>query len=158
MKKITVYAGLVSALLVSASVMARDTVLHLPLADVLAMPEAKAKLDGSVKFYLAGVAHPGVDKELGSGVSNRKTNGVGKGDEAACKWAALSALLSFQDAAKQKGVNSVINLVSYYKKVVFKSATEYECHAGAVIVGVALKGHYAVLGASVVARAEAAQK
>jgi hypothetical protein len=42
--------------------------------------------------------------------------------------------------ARTEGGNAVINIVSYYKKNVFSSATEYECHAGAIIAGVALKG------------------
>jgi uncharacterized protein YbjQ (UPF0145 family) len=124
---------------------ARDTILHLQLAEVLAMSEAKAKLDGSVIFFLAGVAQPAVQKQLGTDVSNRKTNGVGKSDEEACRWAALSALLAFQESAKQRGANAVVNLVSYYKKQTFQSSTEYECHAGGIIVGVAFKGDYATV-------------
>lgn len=129
--------------LTSLPATARDTELHLPLADVLDMPEAKEKLDGSVKFYLAGQKTPKVLKRLESDVSNRKTNGVGKADDVACRWAALSALIAFQDKAKQLGANAVVDLVSYYKKNETKSDTNYECHAGAVVVGVALKGSYA---------------
>jgi hypothetical protein len=33
-----------------------------------------------------------------------------------------------------------VNIVSYYRKQVFASDTLYECHAGAIIAGVALKG------------------
>ncbi len=145
MKKITLAAGALLALLASVSAGARDTVLHLPLADVFELPEAKKQLDGSVKFHLDGAAHGAVKKTLGSDVSNKKTNGVGKSDETACKWAALSALVSFQDSAKRKGANAVVNLISYFKKVEFKSATEYECHAGGVVVGVTLKGDYATI-------------
>jgi uncharacterized protein YbjQ (UPF0145 family) len=135
----------VGLLAVSGAAVARDTVLHLPLAEVLEMPEAQGKLDGSVKFYLAGAAHPPAKKQFGSDVSNKKTNGVGKSDEQGCRWAALSALIAFQQSAKQRGADAVINLVSYYKKREFKSSTEYECHAGGVVVGVALKGDYASL-------------
>lgn len=123
--------------------MARDTELHLPFADVLSMPEAQDKLDGSVKFYLAGQKTPKVLQRLSSDVSNRKTNGVGKSDEVGCRWAALSALIAFQDKAKAMGANAVVDIVSYYKRDEFKSETEYECHGGAVVIGVALKGTYA---------------
>ncbi|MEO8314376.1 MAG: excinuclease ATPase subunit [Pseudomonadota bacterium] len=143
-KKFIRAAGGSLMLLCSGGAMARDTTLRLPLADVLAMPEAQEKIDGSVKFFLAGAEHPSVKKQMGSAVSNRKTNGFGKGDEAACRWAALSALLAFQGSAKQQGANAVINLVSYYKKQPFQSSTEYECHAGGLIVGVAFKGDYAI--------------
>jgi uncharacterized protein YbjQ (UPF0145 family) len=122
---------------------ARDTTLHIPLADVLAMPEAQGKLDGSVKFYLAGQKTPKVLKAFSSDSSNQKTNGVGKTDEFGCKWAALSALINFQNSAKREGANAVIDMVSYYKKNETKSDTTFECHAGAVIIGVALKGTYA---------------
>jgi uncharacterized protein YbjQ (UPF0145 family) len=146
MNRIATVAGTLLVALASVPGLARDDVLHLPLADVLEMPEAKARLDGSVKFYLAGAAHPGVKKQLGSDVANKKTNGVGKADEFGCRWAALSALLAFQSKAKQNGANAVINLVSYYKRAEYKSATEYECHAGGVVVGVTLKGDYATVG------------
>ncbi|MDR2216456.1 MAG: excinuclease ATPase subunit [Nevskiaceae bacterium] len=136
-------AGLVA---VSGTAVARDDVLHYPLEDVLKMPEAQGKLDGSVKFYLAGADHPPVIRQLGSGVSNKKTNSVGKSDVGGCQWVALSALIALQASAKQRGANAVINLVSYYKKVEYKSATDYECHAGGIVVGVTLKGDYATVG------------
>jgi hypothetical protein len=99
-------------LTVSAGVEARDTVLRLPFADVLQMPEAQGKLDGTVKFFLDGAALPSVKNRFGSGVSNRKTNGVGKSDEQGCRWAALSALLAFQESSKRFGANAVLNNVS----------------------------------------------
>ncbi|AZG15495.1 MULTISPECIES: excinuclease ATPase subunit [Cupriavidus] len=132
-----------AASLLSTPAAARDTKYMLPLADVLNMPEAKEKLDGSVKFYLAGAPTPTVLEKKDSDVSNRKTNGVGKSDEDACRWAALSALISFQDKARTLGANAVIDMVSYYRKDTNANATDYECHAGAVVVGVALKGTFA---------------
>jgi len=122
---------------------ARDTELKLPFEDVLQMPEAKEKLDGSVKFYLAGQKTPKVLEKKGEDISNKKTNGVGKADDVACRWAVLSALVAFQDKAKSLGANAVVDMVSYYKRNTFSSPTEYECHAGGMIVGVALKGTYA---------------
>lgn len=134
-------AALIAAM--SNATLARDTVLRLPLADVLAMPEAKSQLDGSVRFFLAGGPQPAVQSRLGSDTSNKKTNGVGKDDAQACRWAALSTLVAFQNSAKQRGANAVVDLVSFYKKVEFKDGVQFECHAGGVIVGVALKGEYA---------------
>lgn len=126
--------------------MARDTKYMLPLQEVLDMPEAKEKLDDSFRFYLSGQKTPKVLERFDSGVSNRKTNGVGKSDEDGCRWAALSALIALQDTAKTKGANAVIDIVSYYKKNEVASPSDYECHAGAVVVGVALKGTYARIG------------
>lgn len=127
----------------SAAAQARDTVLHIPLADVLAMPEAREKLEGDMRFYLAGQATPKITKRFETDVSNPKTNGVGKSDEYGCKWAALSALINLQKSAKRVGANAVVDIVSYYKKVEYRSATDFECHAGNIIIGVALKGTYA---------------
>jgi hypothetical protein len=127
----------------AAPAIARDTEYKLPFAEVLEMPEAKEKLDGSIKFYLAGQPTPKVLERRGEDVANRKTNGAGKSDEFGCRWAALSALIALQEKARQAGANAVIDIVSYYKRDTFKSATEYECHAGALIIGVALKGTYA---------------
>lgn len=130
------------ALLLAGQAHARDTELHLPFEDVLNMPEAKDKLDGSVKFYLAGQKTPAITEQLGEDVSNRKTNGFGKADDVACRWAALSALMAFQNKAKSLGANAVYDIVSYYKKNETRSSTTYECHAGAMVAGVALKGRY----------------
>lgn len=129
--------------LVSGPAVARDTKYMVPLQDVLDMPEAKAKLDGSVKFYLKGQKTPKVLERFTEDSSNKKTNGVGKEDLVGCKWAALSALLAFQESARQHKANAVVDLVSYYKKAETVSDTSFECHAGAVIIGVALKGRYA---------------
>lgn len=139
-------AALLAALLAALAcgpAIARDTKYMVPLQDVLDMPEAKAKLDGSVKFYLKGQKTPKVLERLDEDVSNKKANGVGHEDLAGCKRAALSALIAFQESAKRHQANAVVDLVSYYKRAETASATEVECHAGAVVIGVALKGRYA---------------
>jgi uncharacterized protein YbjQ (UPF0145 family) len=105
---------------------------------------AEGKLDGTVKFYLAGTGPKGKIVKAGA-VTNRKTNAFGKSDEKACEWAAMSALISLQEAAKAANANAVVNIVSYYKKNENKSTKDYECHAGAVVAGVALKGDLAVV-------------
>ncbi|RZI86067.1 MAG: excinuclease ATPase subunit [Rubrivivax sp.] len=133
-------AGALLGLSVAGSALARDTELHLPFQDVLDSQAAKEKLDGSVKFYLAGEKTAKVISRKNSVVANKKTNGMGKEDELGCRWAALSALIAFQEQAKKAGANAVVDIVSYYKRDTFKSATEYECHGGALIIGVALKG------------------
>ena len=141
--KLALRAACAVGLLLSTGVLARDSVRHYPLKDVINMPEAQGKLDGSVKFYLAGQKTPKILKRMSSNVSNKKTNSVGKDEEFGCRWAAMSALLSFQESAKRLGANAVVDIVSYYKKVESKSATDYECHSGNIVVGVTLKGTYA---------------
>jgi uncharacterized protein YbjQ (UPF0145 family) len=102
------------------------------------------KIDGSVKFYLAGSGPKGKVLQANA-VTNRKTNAFGKSDEKACDWAVQSALVSLQEAAKKVGANAVINIVSYYKKNEHRDPANVECHAGAVIAGVALKGDLATV-------------
>ena len=50
----------------------------------------------------------------------------------------LSAMMQLEKRAKELGANAVVNIVSFYQKNVVLSATEFECHAGAV----ALKGDF----------------
>lgn len=134
-------AAFTAALMAVASpVLAADTEYKFPFAEVLEMPEAKQKLDGSVRFYLAGQATPKVLEKKGDSTSNKKTNAFGKDPGTSCRWAALSALISLQEKAKQLGANAVVDIVSYYKKDPSSSATEYECHVGNIMSGVALKG------------------
>lgn len=127
----------------SSSVFARDTRLEQSLADLLSSQQARdAGIDGSVRFYLAGQPVTVLER-LGQDVSNRKTNAANKSDEEACRWVALSTLLALQDGAKARGANAVVDIVSFYKSNEFRSATNYECYAGAILAGVALKGTYA---------------
>lgn len=136
--------AVVLALTLSAPAFARDTAHHLPLAEVIGSPMAKAEgLDGSVKFYLAGQPHPRVLQSMSEDVSNKKTNGVNKTDAEACRWVALSVLLAFQQKAKSLGANAVVDIVSYYKKNEYSDPVNYECHSGALMSGVALKGRFA---------------
>lgn len=133
------------ATLLSAPVAhARETRVELPLQELVASPEAKAAgIDGSVRFFLAGQKTPKVSSRMGEDVTNKKTNAANKSDEEACRWVALSALKALQDGARSRGANAVVDIVSYYKKNEFKSASNYECYAGTILAGVALKGTYA---------------
>ena len=127
-----------TAILLSAPAMARDDTLYLPIKDVLNSDMAKEKLDGSVKFHFDS---SGGGETLKAGVvSNRKTNAFGKSDEQACQVAMLSTLIAFQETAKKMGATKVNNLNSYYKKNLYRSSTQYECHAGGFVAGVALRG------------------
>ena len=133
-----------AALLAAPVAHARETRLELPLQELVASAEARAAgIDGSVRFYLAGQKTPHVASRMGEDVTNRKTNAANKSDEQACRWVALSALKALQDGARARGANAVVDIVSYYKKNEFKSASNYECYAGSILAGVALKGTYA---------------
>jgi len=131
---------IVLVLSLAASAEARDTRYELAVTGVTANSEYQPALGTDVSFYFAGQMTPTAEKTLGEYVANRKTDGFFKSDERACQWAFLSALLSLRQRALQEGGNAVINIVSFYKKVPYSSATDYECHAGVFIAGVALKG------------------
>lgn len=125
---------------------ARDTKHIMPIAPAMQVSDAQEKLDGSVRFFFGSKKSPKVLAKLGSDVANRKTNAFGKSDEAACNWAFLSALVALEKRAQALGANAVINVVSYYKKNEMSSPTDFECHAGGIMAGVALKGDFVKIG------------
>lgn len=137
MKKIV---GFVIALSFCVSLNARDEFVNFSL-DFLKSQKAQEVLDPSIKIsFGSGTKASIIKKGL---VSNKKTNAVGKSDQEACEWALLSALKSFQDRARKEGGTKVVNLVSYYKKNVFDSKSKFQCGAGNIMAGVALKGDIA---------------
>lgn len=125
----------------SLSAWARDSKYVLPIAQVLSMPEAKGRLDANIRLHFGPQKGP-AGESRGEAVVNPKTNAATKGDETACRWVMLTALAELQERAKALGATDVVGIESYYKKVSFSSATEYECHAGAVMAGVALRGQF----------------
>lgn len=134
--------GLVAAVLMSVAAPAaeaRDTRYELKIADVMADPRYAQNVPAGIKFYFAGQTAP-AGQNLGEFVTNRKTNSFGKQDEEACTWAMISALKELAERAQTEGGNAVVNIISYYKKKPFSSETLFECHAGAIVAGVALKG------------------
>ena len=138
-----IFFVILTALMAASPTSARDSVLHLDFKDVMAPSYAQGKLDGSVRFYFADQTTPAVIDQLGDATTSRKTNGLNKTDVQACQWAMLSALLALQEKAKSLGANAVIGIASNYNQQTYSSATQFECHAGGVMAGVALKGRYA---------------
>ena len=133
---------LLAALSVAWPAHARDTKYLLPIAAGLEVKDPKNKLDGTIKFFFGTQETPKILTKLATDVTNLKTNSVGKSDETACNWVFYSAMIQLEKRAKQLGANAVVNIVSYYQKNVMSSPTEFECHAGAVIAGVALRGEF----------------
>lgn len=127
------------ALMVSANAAARDTIAQYPVQELLQTEKAKEALH-DVPLYFATQAHPEISKSYGEVITNKKTNAFGKSDREACEWVMLSALKALQERAEREGMDAVVNIQSYYKKREFVSETEYECGAGAIMAGVALKG------------------
>ncbi|RON15342.1 excinuclease [Pseudomonas frederiksbergensis] len=142
-KKLAAVATLLICAMPSIS-QARDTAVYLPFDKAVAEATRAGKIDGSVKFYLAGNTPAGNVTVLSAGaVTNKKTNAFNKSDDVACEWVAQSAIISLHQAAKNAGANAVTNIVSFYKSNERKDAKTYECHAGALMAGVALKGDLA---------------
>lgn len=79
-------------------------------------------------------------RNLGTWVSNKKTNSTNKTAAEACQIAFLSAVKSLQDRAVREGGNAVTNIHSFYDKVPEWSTTEYRCKDGYLMSGVALRG------------------
>jgi hypothetical protein len=140
-------SALLACALLAGAASARDTEYKLPFADVLTLndPHIKTRLDDSIKLYFGDQPTPKVLSRIGEDSTSNKTNGFGKDDGLGCKWAAYSALVALQERARRVGANAVINIVSNYKHDVFSSRTEYECHAGNFVIGVALKGTFVKL-------------
>lgn len=138
MRNVAKWLG-VTLLLAAGPALARDSKYLLRIAEVLEMPEAAGKLDPHIKLYFGKQPAPRGEKR-GEVVVNPKTNSANKSDEEACRWVMLSALADLQKRARAMGATSVVGIESFYKKVPFSSETEFECHAGAMITGVALRG------------------
>lgn len=138
-KKFT-YLLALSFSLLSFEAHSRDTQHMLSIQDAMQSPDFQTRLDPNIRLYFGDQKSPKILKSMGNFASNKKTNAFLKSDEEACNWVLLSTLLTLQERARVEGGNAVINIASYYKKNLHSSQTTYECHAGAVMAGVALTG------------------
>lgn len=131
--------------LISNHAFARDTTHHISVEDALNTAEYQDRLDPDIPFFFGASAYPEPLKSHGTYVTNKKTNAFNKSDAVACEWTFLSALLQLQQRAVAEGGNAIVDIESYYKKNTFISDTEYECHAGGIMAGVALRGRVVTL-------------
>ncbi|MEP7073187.1 MAG: excinuclease ABC subunit A [Nitrosospira sp.] len=127
---------------------ARDTKHMMPIAAAMADNNARERLGDTVKFYFANQSTPHIIERLGTETTSVKTNSVGKSAEKSCNWVFLSAMLAFQKRAIEKGANAVVNIVSNYNHLQMSSSTEFECHDGVIMSGVAFKGDLVKIGIS----------
>jgi len=137
--KTTLIAALL-ALAVVPTVSARDAAVYFDFNQAVEQATQAGVLDGTVRFYLAGATVPGTINRQNETITNQKTNSFRKSDAVACDHVLRSALLRLQQAAKNAGANAVVDIVSFYKRNEYRDAQNYECHAGGVLAGVALKG------------------
>ena len=140
--KIWTTAALLSVALLPGLSQARDTAHFLDFQSVVNEATQAGRLDGSVKFYLNKT--PAGAQIINANVTtSQKTNAFNKSDEEACSWVLQSALIKLQNSAKAAGANAVVDLASNYKNKEYRDDSKYECHAGAIMAGVALKAKYA---------------
>lgn len=123
----------------SWSTFAHDTKYVLKISDVLTMPEAAGRLDPSVKLYFGDQQGP-EGSDHGEVVANPKSNSLNQKHEWACRWTMLSGLVQLQQRAKAMGATAIVGIESNYKKTPLSSETEFECHAGALVTAVSLRG------------------
>ena len=117
----------------------RDDRIMFPIEDALSTPAAQNKLQG-IHFYFGNQKHPEILQDFGEFGTNKKTNALNKSDKQACEWVFISAMLKLQERARTLGANAVINIMSNYRDNEVVSETEYQCGAGHLFAGVALKG------------------
>ena len=129
-----------TALFAMSSANARDDRVKFPIKAAMETADAKDKLGADVKFFFGAEKTPKPTQTLGTFTSNKKTNFANKSDEEGCQRAFLSAMIALKDRALREGGNAVINIHSVYKDEKFESDTEFECGAGKILGGVALRG------------------
>lgn len=142
MSTIRIVASLL-LLAIGSAAAARDTRLLLPIEDAIKQGREQGVIGDDIVFRFGKGNRGGFAKIIGSDVANRKTNALNKSDVEACNWVFLSALKALEDGARGANAKAVVEIVSYFKKREFASATEFECHAGTIMAGVALKASYA---------------
>jgi hypothetical protein len=135
----------VGILCVSTAAHARNDILRMPLADALRSPDAMARLDPHIRLYFGPQKYGEPLQRFGTSKTNKKTNFFNKSDKEGCEWVFLSAALALQERARSVGANAVVNIVSVYQNIEFSSDTHYECGAGNVAGGVALRGEMVTL-------------
>jgi uncharacterized protein YbjQ (UPF0145 family) len=145
MKKLILSIALIAAAASSVPAQARDSKMMMPLAAAMSANDAQTRLGDTVKFYFGSQKTPAIATRLGFDKTSQKTNSFGKSADTACNWAFLSAMLRLQARAKELGADAVVNIVSNYKNEEMSSETEFECHDGAMMSGVALKGEFVKL-------------
>ena len=141
LRKLEAMAVGLALLLPASAAISRDTQLFLPIEAAMATPAAQEKLDSSIKFYFGDQPHPATGNRTVELITHKKTNASNKSDEKACQLAFVSALIALQEHARSEGADAVVGITSYYKrKKEYSSRENFECHAGALMAGVELKG------------------
>lgn len=128
------------ALLSAPRAQARDILLNLDIYDAMHDPASAQQIGTDVAFFFAGQNTPPIGQTYEEFDSPQKAALTEAPEAQACRSAFLSALAKLRERTLATGGNAVVNIVSDFKKKVSASDISYECHAGTIHVGVALKG------------------
>lgn len=130
----------VAMLLAPATASADDAVSTHLIASVVERPDFASQVEG-VRFYFGDTPHPAVARRIEpNATTSLRTRKFGRSNEEACQWVMMSALIQFRAHAQGVGGNAVVNIRSNWQNIEFSSRTEYQCAAGFLMAGVALKG------------------
>jgi uncharacterized protein YbjQ (UPF0145 family)/F0F1-type ATP synthase membrane subunit c/vacuolar-type H+-ATPase subunit K len=135
MKKL--FAAAVAAIVLGGASVAHaeDAVTNHSIAAVMERPEYAQQLEG-IRFVFGRGGGRVIDGDSKVSLRTRK---FGRSSEEACQWVLLSTLLQLKNRAQAVGGNAVVNIRSNWQNVEFSSTTEYQCAAGFLMAGVALK-------------------
>lgn len=124
---------------------ADDAVSTHDIANVTGRADYASQLEG-VSFYFGNTGHPAVSRVVERDArTSLRTRKFGRSDEEACQWVMLSALVQLRDHALSVGGNAVVNVRSNWRNSEWSSETQYQCAAGFLMAGVALKGDVVTL-------------
>lgn len=126
-------------LLTAPAASAEDDVANYAIANVLERADFATEFEG-FHFYFGDTRRPAsrvVESNVRTSLRTRK---FGRSNEEACQWVMLSALIQLRDHARSVGGNAVANIRSNWQNQEFSSRSEYQCAAGFLMAGVALKG------------------
>jgi uncharacterized protein YbjQ (UPF0145 family) len=124
-------------LLFTPQAIARNDAIMMPIARAMATAGAQLDLAASVKLFFGTTPTAPIGQDFGKVATLRRTSLTENGP---CERVFVAALVDLQKRATAVGANAVINIVSYYNQQEFSSQDQYECHRGAAVTGVALRG------------------
>ncbi|HVZ99870.1 MAG TPA: hypothetical protein VG841_06105 [Caulobacterales bacterium] len=140
MKRILAAALASAVLAIAAPAFAEDAVGPHAISAVTERADYASQLQG-VSFYFGDQGHPAVSRVIErDATTSLRTRKFGRSNEEACQWVMLSALIQLRDHALAVGGNAVVNVRSNWRNNTTSSTTEYQCSAGFLMAGVALKG------------------
>jgi uncharacterized protein YbjQ (UPF0145 family) len=127
------------SLLAAAPAIARDNATMMSIAGAISVATVEHKLSPAVHFYFGTKPDTAVAQDFGDFAAQRRSVIA---SDTSCQRVFLAALTNLQEHAIAVGANAVINIHSFYDQHDVSSQTEYECHKGAAVTGVALRGDF----------------